>query len=50
MGHVSVNGFQGIPMPLKLVDSLSDVAARSAKPALRDGVPADRKVSGGQDR
>jgi hypothetical protein len=39
--------FRGIPMPRKLVDALSDVAVRSAKPALRDGVPADRKLHDG---
>ena len=36
-------------MPKKLVDALSDVAVRNAKPALRDGVPADRKLHDGRD-
>ena len=35
-------------MPKKLVDALSDVAVRGAKPALRDGVPADRKLHDGR--
>ena len=35
-------------MPRKLVDALSDVAVRNAKPALRDGVPADRKLHDGR--
>ena len=35
-------------MPKKLVDALSDVAVRSAKPALRNGVPADRKLNDGR--
>ena len=47
-GYVSGYGFRGIPMPRKLVDALSDVAVRSAKPALLDGVPADRKLHDGR--
>ena len=35
-------------MPGKLVDALSDVAVRSAKPAPLDGVPADRKLHDGR--
>ena len=35
-------------MPRKLVDALSDVAVRNAKPALRDGVPVDRKLHDGR--
>ena len=35
-------------MPRKLVDALSDVAVRSAQPALLDGVPADRKLHDGR--
>jgi integrase len=35
-------------MPKKLIDALSDVAVRGAKPALRDGVPADRKLHDGR--
>ena len=32
----------------KLVDALSDVAVRGAKPAPLDGVPADRKLHDGR--
>ena len=35
-------------MPKKLIDALSDVAARGAKPAMRDGVPIDRKLYDGR--
>ena len=35
-------------MPKKLVDALSDVAVRGVNPALRDGVPADRKLHDGR--
>ncbi|HUW37668.1 MAG TPA: integrase arm-type DNA-binding domain-containing protein [Rhodocyclaceae bacterium] len=35
-------------MPKKLVDALSDVAVRNAKPAVRDGLKADRKVHDGR--
>ena len=35
-------------MPRKLVDALSDVAVRNAKPALRDGVPVDQKLHDGR--
>lgn len=35
-------------MPKKLIDALSDVAARGAKPAMRDGVPIDRKLHDGR--
>ena len=31
-----------------LVDALSDMAVRNAKPALRDGVPVDRKCTTGE--
>lgn len=35
-------------MPKKLIDALTDVAVRGAKPALKDGVPVDRKLHDGR--
>ena len=35
-------------MPKKFIDALSDVGVRGAKPALRDGVPVDRKLHDGR--
>lgn len=35
-------------MPKKLIDALSDVAVRGAKPAMRDGLPVDRKLHDGR--
>jgi integrase len=35
-------------MPKKLIEALSDAAVRSAKPALREGVAADRKLHDGR--
>ena len=48
LGHVSGYRFRGFPCPGKLVDALSDVAVRNAKPALRDGMPVDRKPHDGR--
>lgn len=35
-------------MPKKLIDALTDVAVRGAKPAMRDGAPIDRKLHDGR--